>query len=190
MCLWSTEENCQVIKPFNFPKTLFTRSKIGGASIRINTLFDLFQHYSGDVWFCIMLCHSHVHSTQTALYCNLLINKCSWKIINPTSLIPLFPWIPGTCKSTDGSTDLLRGQQLCKYVDWSKILKWGPNKPPTFKNGGPWNIIAAIIFELPITLMLYLDFQRVIVQHNFHVCAVFFEIVREYRNTALWIHYR
>ena len=37
--------------------------------------------------------------------------------------------------------------------------------------------------------MLYLDFQRGKVPHNFHVCAAFFKIVRECRNAALWIHH-
>ena len=45
--------------------------------------------------------------------------------------------------------------------------------------------MAAIVFELWITAMLYLDFQRGIVPHNFHLCAVFFKIVRECRDAAL-----
>ena len=53
----------------------------------------------------------------------------------------------------------------------SKIMKCGPYKPPTFKNRGPFEGV----FELQITLMLYLDFQRGIVPHNFHVCATFFK---------------
>ena len=64
--------------------------------------------------------------------------------------------------------------------DGSKIMKWGSNEPPTFKNG-PGDIIAAIIFELQITVMIYLDFQRSIVPHNVHVCAAFFKTVRECR---------
>ena len=57
----------------------------------------------------------------------------------------------------------------------SKIMKWGPNEPLTFKNGGPWNIAAAIIFELWITAMLCEDFQRGIVPYNFYVCLTFFK---------------
>ena len=39
--------------------------------------------------------------------------------------------------------------------------------------------MAAIIFELRITVMLYLNFQRGIVPDNFHVCVAFFKTVRE-----------
>ena len=38
--------------------------------------------------------------------------------------------------------------------------------------------MAAIIFELQITIMLYLDFQRGIAPHNFHFCAAFFNATR------------
>ena len=92
-----------------------------------------------------------------------------------------------------------RGAQVCTFdtllrwsftssirtrSDGSKIMKWGPSELPTFKNWGPWNIMAAIIFELPITVMLYLDFQRSIVLYNFHVYVVFFKTVRECRNAT------
>ena len=62
----------------------------------------------------------------------------------------------------------------------------GPYEPRTFKNGGPWNITAAIVFDLQITVMLYFDFQWGMVQHSFHhVCAAFFKIVRECRSATL-----
>ena len=35
------------------------------------------------------------------------------------------------------------------------------------------------MFELRITVMLYLDFQSGIVLQNFHVCGAFFETVRD-----------
>ena len=64
-------------------------------------------------------------------------------------------------------------------------MKWEPTEPPTFKNGGPWNIMAAIVFKLQATVMLYLNFQRDIVPHNFHVCAAIFKNVQECRNAVL-----
>ena len=57
--------------------------------------------------------------------------------------------------------------------DRSKFINWGPNEPPTFKNKDTGNIMAAVIFELQTTEMLYLEFQRGKVHHNFHVCALF-----------------
>ena len=41
--------------------------------------------------------------------------------------------------------------------------------------------MAAIIFELQITVTFYLDFQRGIVPLNFHVCTEFLKILRKYR---------
>ena len=71
------------------------------------------------------------------------------------------------------------------FSDGSKIMKWGHNMPSTFKNGGPWNITAAIIFELWITVKLCLDFQRGIVPHNFHVCVAFLKTLRKFCNATL-----
>ena len=56
--------------------------------------------------------------------------------------------------------------------------------PPIFKIGGPWNIMAAIIFVLLLTLMLYLDFQRGTVPYNFHVSVALFKIMQECHNAA------
>ena len=64
-------------------------------------------------------------------------------------------------------------------------MKWGPNEPPAFKNGGPLNKMGAIVFELQMTEMLYLDFQRDIVPHNFHVCTALFKTLWDCRNAAL-----
>ena len=64
-------------------------------------------------------------------------------------------------------------------------MERGPSLPPSFNNGGHWNITVAIDFELRITLMIYLDFQGDIVLHNFIVCVVFFKIVWECRSAAL-----
>ena len=68
--------------------------------------------------------------------------------------------------------------------DGSKIMKWEPNE-----NGGSWNIMAAIIFELRITVMLYVGFQRGIVPHEFHICAAFFKTVGDCRNATLKMHH-
>ena len=37
--------------------------------------------------------------------------------------------------------------------------------------------MAALVFELQITVMLYLDFQRGTMLYNFHVCAAFLKTV-------------
>ena len=64
-------------------------------------------------------------------------------------------------------------------------MELGQLAPATFKNVGSWNLTAAIAFQLRITVMRYLDFQRGKVPHNFHVCAAFLKTVREFCNVAL-----
>ena len=61
----------------------------------------------------------------------------------------------------------------------------GAQRGHHFQTGGLWNLMAIIIFELQITVMLYLDFHRGIVLQDFYVSVAFFKTVRECQNAAL-----
>ena len=59
------------------------------------------------------------------LYCFSLANFTFLEICRSKS-----PFIPSICTSFEASS-------ITSYSGGSKIMKWGSNEPPAFKNGGP-----------------------------------------------------